>query len=181
MAIYALKANKDYARVAKPFLGNATPILTIPEAASQTFIKGAILKYSSGNAALGTITSGGGASANCDEAFGMAVEAGANNSSAAAANTQYVPLQPGIIFEMAVSGVDTTAANYTSKATDVGIAYGVDYSSTTKVFFVNKSQTTVADCSVLVMGLKDAASTVTGHVYVQFTNLTNYQPALLLT
>lgn len=168
MAIYGLTYAKDYAKPAQVFMGNSSPTLEGPEAATQTYKKGALVKFASGNITVGTITSGGGASANIKDAIGIAARDGQNNSSAAAVKTHYHPLTNGSIFEMAVSGVDTSAAKYTLKATDLGLCYGIDYSGTSKVFFVNKSQTTAASVNVRVVGLKDPASTVCGHCYVVF-------------
>lgn len=142
------------------FLGNATPL--VKATASAAFYKGEILKIASGKVARASNPSSAAASG----IFGIAAE----DAAAASDTVMIVPAVPGIIFEGAVNGASSSAAKYTSKTTDVGKRYPLDLSSTNKTWFVSKDVTadTADKHNVTILSLKDAASTVQGHVYFTF-------------
>jgi len=160
MALKAITRAKHYIRPAKPFLGNATPYFECT--ASAAVVKGDVLKIASGKVARASDPS----SARATGIFGIA----AHGVSSASDTVQVIPAVPGLIFEAAVNGSASTAAKYTSKTTDVGLRYALDLSSTNKCWFVNKdiSGDTADKTNVTVVGLKDAASTSQGHVYIVF-------------
>ena len=160
MALKAITRAKNYIRPAKPFLGNSTPLLEMTVSAA--VVQGDILKIASGKVARASDPSSAAASG----IFGVSVAP----ASSASDKVSVVPAVPGLIFEAAVNGSASSAAKYTSKTTDVGLRYALDFSSTNKCWFVNKdiAGDTSDKHNVTVVGLKDAASTSQGHVYVVF-------------
>ena len=161
MAAKSITRAKHYMRPAKPFLGNSTPTLTAPEAASQSFKKGQAIKFASGKVAAAAASSRALVSV-----VGLAQE---DASGTASTDISYVPLLPGVIYEGAVNGSASSASKYTLKATDLGHKYGLSLKS--NVTYVDKSASAAATQMVMIVGLKDAASTVQGHVY--FTPILN--------
>lgn len=160
MALKAITRPTNYIRVAKPFLGNSTPYVKMTFSAAAK--RGEVLKIASGKVARASNPSSAAASG----IFGIAGE----DVSSASAQGLVVPAIPGLVFEGAVNGSASSAAKYTSKTTDVGLRYGLDFSSTNKMWYVSKDVAgdTADKHNVTVIGLKDAASTSQGHVYFTF-------------
>jgi len=85
-----------------------------PEAASATFIVGAVLVYTSGLVAEG--------GTDPIAILGIAGSAG-QNKSAGVATTLFTPILPGTIFEMNLCGSASTS--YTLTQADLGATYGI--------------------------------------------------------
>jgi len=163
MAVY-LNAAMPYGKMrinpGSPGAGGASTTLdTIPEGASQSFKKGSLLKASGGKAIVGTVSSGA--------TVGNIGIAAANATGTASTAIPYYPIADQE-FTACVNGSASTAALYTLKATDVGLDYGLAHSTTTKVWYVNKSVTSASKAVVVVQRLVDAASTVNGRCVVRF-------------
>lgn len=149
----------DYIRPARRLgLGN-TPVMTGPEAASQTFVKGDILINASGylqQAAADPVAN----------IVGVAVEDGHNDSSAGSSNIKYVPAIPGIVFKGVVH--HSTASSAVNAATDRFTRYGLARSSTANVWYIDKSESSSAKKTVTIVDFEDDASTTNGTVYFVF-------------
>lgn len=133
------------------------PTLSYPEAASQTFKKGAPIIFTSGGT---TVEEGG---ADPTSIIGIADHDG-NNSTASADLTYTTPLTE-ITFDGILGNGDTT--DYTLLAADVGDKYGITKAAGGG-WFVDKQKTAVLSCRVVVLSLKDPAGTVNGRVRFKF-------------
>ena len=143
------------------------------EAATQTYKTGAVLVFSSG-----TIAEAG---ANPLGIVGIAENDGQNLGSAG-----FYPKEspgvggiggqgplvlwalPGVVFEANLAG--TTAGDpdqtHTLAITDVGTKFGIAKGTTSKLWYINFSDTT--NLRVVVTGLKDPVGTVGGRVFFMF-------------
>jgi len=142
--------------IAKNMSGNPR-ILSAPEGASQTFLKGALLAWSSGYVV----------EASTDETriLGIAAAPG-QNTTAGAAKTLFYPLQ-GNIFEanLAQAATDTTSA-----ATDQGTAYGITIRSTGTTHWIVDSSKTTTYCRCRILGFAEpsVATDVDARVLITF-------------
>lgn len=133
------------------------PTLTYPEAASQTFKKGAPIVFTSGGT---TVEEGG---TNPTFIIGIADHDG-QNTTASAKDTATTPLTE-LTFEGILGNGDLT--DYTLLAADVGDRYGITKAAGGG-WFVDKQKTAVLNCRVVVLRLKDPAGTVNGRVFFKF-------------
>lgn len=141
---------------AAPGLGtHSHPSITFKEAASQTFVKGCPVVFTSGGSTVEEDTS------DPQPIVGIAEHAASGTTSDP---VRVVPAIPGLIFEGFLGNGDLT--DYTLLAADVGDVYGLARDATNKGWFVDKQDTT--NVRVRVVGLKDAAGTVNGRVYFTF-------------
>ena len=136
---------------------HSTPSITYLEAASQTFVKGTPLVFTSGGSTVEQDTS--------DPApiVGIAEHAASGTTNDP---VRVVPAIPGKVFEGILGNGDLT--DYTLAQTDVGDVYGLARDATNLGWFVDKQDTAVANVRVRVVGLRDAAGTVNGRVYFVF-------------
>lgn len=143
------------------------------EAATQTYKAGAVLIFSSG-----TLTEAG---ANPTGIVGIAENDGQNLAAAGfypkespgvagvGAQGPLVALAlPSVVFEGNLAG--TTAGDpdqtHTLAITDVGLKFGIAKGTTSKLWYVNFSDTT--NTRVVVVGLRDPVGTIGGRVYFMF-------------
>lgn len=109
----------------KPFTPNAAMLdvlrVTLPEAASQTFIASAPVVFSSGYIAVGSdpVTT----------VHGFALEA-AHNSTAGAYRIQIIPAAPGMFLHLFGNLLTTAAADNVLAATDLGTTMNINYEAT---------------------------------------------------
>jgi hypothetical protein len=145
-----------------PGLGtHSHPSITFNEAASQTFVKGCPVVFTSGGSTIEQDTT--------DPApiVGITAEAASGTTNDP---VRVYPAIPGLLFEGILGNGDLTDNDL--DATDVGDVYGLAYDSTNFGWFVDKQDIAVATVRVRVMGLKDAAGTTNGRVYFSFLTVT---------
>lgn len=127
------------------------------EAATQSFIAGALLVNSSGKVAK----------AAADPTLGTVLGiAGGPATGTTNDLSRFTPALPAVIFE---GTLDTSAGTYALALTDVNVKYGIALDSSTGHFYVDQSDT--SNVRVLVTQLKDAVGTVSGRVYFTFLPL----------
>lgn len=127
--------------------------LVFPEAASQTFKKGACV-YLTG----GALTECG---ADPATILGIALDP----ATGVTGRPIRVTLLSNAIFEASLSGTSVTAA------TDVGVAYGVVLAS--GLWLVDKTDTTAKRVTVMALSTKDNVGDTNGRVLVLFAALAN--------
>lgn len=143
-----------------------TPVMTAPEGASETYLRGAPLVYSGGRVDE--------AGANPRSIVGIALHNGQNNAAEGAVNAQYCPAIQGVIFE---GSIDTSAAEGTGAIAlaDLGAEYGITESS--NLWYIDKNKTTGGTNTVArVVGFRDPVGEVMGRIYFIFlSEVTVYQ------
>jgi len=141
----------DYIKPAKKLGLNTTPTVVGPEAASETFKKGAVLVPSAGYLSE--------AGADPTNILGVALEDG-NNGAAGANEIGYCPALPGQVFEGVIGAASAIAQ------TDLFTKYGLAQDGGTGVWYIDTSETTTV--SVVIIGFKDPVGTTNGKVYFVF-------------
>lgn len=132
----------------------AQPTYHAPEAAAQTYEKGALLISSSGKVAT----------AGADPALETLIGVANHNSTGTTdTDVEYIPALPHITFEGTFSSGGTGVALLQS---DLWVAYGVAVDATTKVWYVDKADTT--NIRVVIVGFRDAVGTTDARVYFKF-------------
>lgn len=142
----------DYIRPAKKLGLNATPSIEGPEAAAETFLKGAILVP-----AAGYLSEAG---ADPTAILGIALEPGNNDVAAGTSKIGYCPALPGMIFVGAIAAAAAIAQ------ADLFAEYGVVQDGGTGVWCVDKAE--AVNTRVTIIGFKDPVGTVNGKVYFVF-------------
>ena len=128
-----------------------------PEAATQTFLKGALLVFSAGY-----IQECG---ADPAAILGVAAEDGHNDTTAGTSQIKYYPLT-GNVFE---ANLAQAAANTTSATTDLGTKYGVIKRSTgTAHWVVDSAETSSTRCVILNWARSTVATDVNARVQIHF-------------
>lgn len=141
----------DHMKPSRKLGMNATPSIEAPEAASETFVKGALLIPASGYI--------GEAGADPTTVLGVALEDG-HNGSAGDYNIGYCPALPGQIFE-GIIGLASDIAQ-----TDLFTKYGVALDAGSGVWYVDTAET--SNVVVCIVGFKDPVGTTNGRVYFVF-------------
>lgn len=134
----------------------STPSRSGPEAATQTFLRGAVLVAASGN-----LSEGG---ANPSPIVGVAEEDG-DNLGIALGNVRYNPAYQGIVFEGTLNDGN---ADYVSLVADLFVEFGITKDGTTNNWFVDKSKTG-ANGRVRVIEFVDPVGTADARVRFIFT------------
>lgn len=150
--------NIDEIRVASSYQGEPR-LLSGPEAATQTFLKGAPLAWNGGYLEE--------AGADPAAIVGIAAEDGHNSTNAGDDTITYVPLA-GNVFE---ANLAQAAANTTSAATNLGTAYGIVKRTTgTAHWVVDSSDTTNTRCRPLRFTRGSVAGDVNARINITFFN-----------
>jgi len=128
-----------------------------PEAATQTFIKGAILVNSGGYLAEGTadLTTG---------IVGVAAEPSHYDASAGTHNIRYWPALPGRVFEATLE--DEVNNNHVLAVTDRFATYAMQIDATNKRWFIDENDG--GNHCLIIVGFKDAVGTIKGRVFFVF-------------
>jgi hypothetical protein len=155
--------SSDYLRPARRLGLNANPVMTGPEAASQTFVKGDVLINSSGYLAQASADP-------VANIVGVAIEDGHNDSSAGTSDIKYTPAIPGMIFKGVVHNA-SSASLAVIAATDRFTRYGLARSSTANVWYIDKTESSSAKKTVTIVDFDEAVSTTNGTVYFVFNTI----------
>lgn len=128
-----------------------------PEAASETFIKGAVLINAAGYLSQGAadLTSG---------IIGIAAEPAHNDASAGLHNIRYWPALPGAVFEATLE--DETNNNHVLVAADRFAKRALQYDSTNKRWYIDEND--AGATAAIIVGFKDAVGATKGRVYFVF-------------
>jgi len=130
-----------------------------PEAATQTFLKGDLVTYSSGYLQE--------CGADPSLIAGVALDAGGNTTSAGDQQCSYMPLA-GNVFKATLA---QAAANTTSAATDIGKKYGVIVRTAAPlVWVVDSSETSSTRCVILNWVTPTISLDINARVYISFFN-----------
>lgn len=138
-------------------MGPPTPMIQVPEGASQTFKEGEVIIASSGYGVVGAADPAVGT------IIGVSCNAG-NNTTAGLYNIGIVPALNSVVFEGQLQNGAGTAA---IAQTDLFLAYSINVTS--NVWWIDKDDTTHKD--TMIVGFKDAVGTVNGVVYFVFLPL----------
>ena len=126
------------------------------EAATQTYLRGAVVIYSAGYVQE--------ASTDPADILGIALRAGQNGDAAGDKRANFVPLLPGTVIE---ANLAQAAANTVSAATDVGKAYGlVKRTSGTAHWVIDSAETSSTRCRIIgFVGGKPKVGDTNARVY----------------
>lgn len=136
---------------------SATPSRVMPEAATQTFIRGAVLVKSTGNIAE--------AGANPRSIIGIAEEAG-KNLGAGVGQCRYVPAIPGILFQINMDS--TSVPNRATAAADLNAEYGITKDANGSWYLDVDKTTGGTNTVAVVVEFIDPIGTLAGRVLVAF-------------
>lgn len=151
-------------RYARSYQGNATPSSEDNlEAASQTFVIGSLLIASAG---LITI-----AGTNPTTGLVGVAEQNGNNDAGSLTTDRYIPIVPGMVFEISVdkaSGLGGASANIAQSSLYTGFGVTKDANG---IWYLDVDK---AGANVVVMpvAFRDPPGTIQGRVYVMFKNST---------
>ncbi len=161
MAIYTMKYGRDHVKPANSGSGGLSCVLCEgKEGSSQSFKKGALLTTSSGKIVTAAV-----ASSKVSNVIGVAAH---DASGTASTPVLFYPVKSDMEFTAVVNGSTGSAANYTLKQSDVGVAYGMRVDTSTKAWYIDKTVTTAANTNVVVVRLLDPAETVLGRAVIKF-------------
>lgn len=134
------------------------PLVHAPEGASQSFLKGAPVIYSSGKIVVG-------ASPPFDTGDALAGIAQQDASGVTDRDMCFVPAHRNVVFE---GTLESSSSNgYALLQADLGAIYAIDYDATNKKYYVDKANTTNAVARII--RLVDPVGTVRGRVQFVFT------------
>lgn len=136
---------------------NAHPSRTTEEAATQTYLKGALLIDNG----AGFLTEAG---VDPVDLLGVSEEAG-KNLAVGVGKTRYTPIVPSITFEATMDQAGDLG-NYVLLQTDLYAKYGVTKDAN-GIWYVDKDKTG-ASARVIVVGFKDPVGTIDARVFVTF-------------
>lgn len=146
-------------RAVRTFSGYSVARVEVPESASATFSKGAVVLISSGYLA----------EAGADPAvlLGVATRAGQNGGSAGAKSQHVEVAHPGNLF---MGNLDTSGAEDAgvTAATDRGVAYGIQKHASNGSWYVDKSDTTNKRVRVVEFWSEDTVGDIKGRVIFSF-------------
>jgi hypothetical protein len=138
--------------VARTLGMNTPPIMHGQEAASQSYVVGALLVNSSGKLAVAT------ADPTLATVVGLALTAATGTTDT---DVSYVPILPGVIFE---ANLDDGSGTLVSAVTHLNAQFGI--AVTSGKFWIDQSDTT--NIRVCVIGFRDAIGTVNARAYCIF-------------
>ena len=142
------------ARLARMLDGSRPVTLTVPEAATQTFLVGDLVYMASGYCTV--------CGADPAKILGIVKTAGSNNVADGTSDVDVLVITPNMLVAMQVHHGTPTSADI--EVTDRFTAYGI--AVTSNKWYVDKADTSATRCRIIEF--RDAVGTVNGVVHVQF-------------